>query len=77
MCQSPTGGPIRTGGTLSKRLPEGQCRRFRDCRGPKVAWGRGPQVSATHPESFCVCGYVKGGMAVSDRRTDIGHKLTT
>ena len=50
MCQSPTGGPIRTGETLSKRLPEGQCRRFRDCRGPKVAWGRGPQVSATHPE---------------------------
>ncbi len=47
---APNGGADRTGETLSKRLPEGQCRRYRDRRGPKVAWGRGPQVSATHPE---------------------------
>ncbi len=68
MYQPPTGEPFRTGETLSKRLPEGQCRRYRDRRGPKVAWGRGPQVSATHPERLRTQGYEKGEEVVSDWR---------
>ena len=65
---APNGGADRTGETLSKRLPEGQCRRYRDRRGPKVAWGRGPQVSATHPERLRAQGYEKGEEVVSGWR---------
>ena len=77
MYQPPTGEPFRTGETLSKRLPVGQCRRYRDRRGPKVAWGRGPQVSATHPERMSTWIGERGSGGERPWYRIAGHKLMT